>query len=91
MIEYKIHDGLDYENNLLTDVFPSWFFFSTYWWERYVNAKFAGEGGTAHFRDGKLKIFLGYMLPPLSQGIHPCFCAYTSDLCTRALTHLFGE
>lgn len=29
IIKYRIYDGSDYENNLLTDVFPSWFFFST--------------------------------------------------------------
>ena len=30
IIKYRIYDGSDYENNLLTDVFPSWFFFNTY-------------------------------------------------------------
>ena len=91
MIGYRIHDRFDYENNLLTDVFPSWFFFSTYRWGRRVSAKVTGEGRTTHFRNCKLKIFLCHMLSSLSQGIHSCFCAYTSDLCTGALAHLFGE
>ena len=53
--------------------------------------KFIMEGKTTYLRDGKLKVFLGHMLPPLSQSVHARFCTDTPDLGTGALTHLFGE
>ena len=59
--------------------------------DRGVSAKFDVEGGIAHLRDSKLEIFLGYMLSPLSQGIHARFRADTSNLSARTLAHLFRE
>jgi hypothetical protein len=37
VIKYSIHAKFDYENSLLTDVFPSWFFFNTYRQNRSIN------------------------------------------------------
>lgn len=88
VIEYRIHD---YENNLLTDVFPSWFFFNTCGQSRGVKVEFIGGGSDEHLRNRKLEIFLGHMLAPLPKGIHARFCADTSNLGTGTLTHLFSK
>ena len=44
-----------------------------------------------HLRNGKLKVLLGDVLPALTQRVHSRLGTNTTNLRTRALTHLLGQ
>lgn len=60
----------NYENSLLTDVFPSWFFFKTCDASKHFGTS-QNRLGT-NLGNSKLKVFLRDMLSSLAQRIHSC-------------------